>query len=94
MKYTQKQWDRIVGYGSVPKEYSLSSDNEETKSSDNEETKLSGYYEVIGVEHTEDCDHGSCILVEIKDDQDTIQIGFYYAKEPKQISVLKKGYHY
>ena len=86
MKYTQKQWDRIVGYGSVPKEYSLSSDNEETN--------LSGYYEVIGVEHTEDCDHGSCILIEIKDDQDTIQIGFYYAKEPKQVSILKRGHHY
>ena len=86
VKYTQEQWDRIVGYGSVPKEYSLSSDNEETK--------LSGYYEVIGVEHTEDCDHGSCILIEIKDDQDTIQIGFYYAKEPKQVSILKRGHHY
>ena len=86
VKYTQEQWDRIVGYGSVPKEYSLSSDNEETN--------LSGYYEVIGVEHTEDCDHGSCILIEIKDDQDTIQIGFYYAKEPKQVSILKRGHHY
>ncbi len=22
-KYTQRQWDRTVGYGSVPKEYSI-----------------------------------------------------------------------
>ena len=32
--------------------------------------KLSGYYEVIGVEHTEDCDHGDCILVEIKNEDE------------------------
>ena len=60
-----------------------------------DDIKLSGYYEVIGVEHTEDIDHGDCILVEIKnEDEETIQIGFYYTKEPKKISVLKKGHHY
>ena len=61
-----------------------------------DDIKLSGYYEVIGVKHTEDIDHGDCILVEIKNDQDTIQIGFYYTDptNPKKVSVLKKGHHY
>ena len=66
-----------------------------------DDIKLSGYYEVIGVEHTKDSDHGSCILVEIKDEyEDTIQIGFYhpnqrfYHTNPKKVSVLKKGHHY
>ena len=54
-------------------------------------TELYGYYEILGVKQTEDCDHCSCVLVEIKDEnEDTIQIGFY----PKKISVLKKGIHY
>ena len=26
-----------------------------------DDIKLSGYYEVIGVKHTEDLDHGDCI---------------------------------
>ena len=26
-----------------------------------DDIKLSGYYEVIGVKHTEDIDHGDCI---------------------------------
>jgi hypothetical protein len=30
--------------------------------------ELYGYYEVLSVEHTEDCDHGSCVLFEIKKD--------------------------
>ena len=25
MKYTQREWDRVVGYGKVPKEYSRES---------------------------------------------------------------------
>lgn len=28
MKYTQRQWDRIVGYGKVPEEYRHVSDRE------------------------------------------------------------------
>ena len=28
MKYTQRQWDRVVGYGKVPDEYSHVSDRE------------------------------------------------------------------
>ena len=53
--------------------------------------ELYGYYEVLGVEHSEDSDHGSCVLFEIKNEnEDTIQIGVY----PKKISVLRKGLHY
>ena len=53
--------------------------------------ELYGYYEVLGVEQTEDCDHGSCVLFEIKNEnEETIQIGVY----PTKISVLKKELHY
>ena len=62
---------------------------------DRDWAELYGYYEVLGVEHSEDSDHGSCILVEIKDEyEETYQIGFYYTKELKKLSVLRKGLHY
>ena len=42
MKYTQRQWDREVGWGKVPKEYSMENWNKQFK---NEKlpTKLDEY---------------------------------------------------
>ena len=37
-KYTQREWDRIVGWGKVPKEYSYTIS---TSSTDGEDTKRS-----------------------------------------------------
>ena len=75
-----------------------------------DDVKLSGYYDVVSVESSEDADYGHCTLVEIKnDDNEIVQIGFYYNIAPdissqnfgklehvcvEKVSVLKKGHHY
>ena len=61
-----------------------------------DETKLGGYYDPIRVEQSKDCDHGPCLLVEIKSGAgEIIQIGFYGDfLEVDKVSVLKKGHHY
>ena len=40
-KYTQREWDRIVGWGKVPKEYSYTIS---TSSTDGKDTKRSNPY--------------------------------------------------
>ena len=66
--------------------------------SNEDDVRLSGYYNVVNVDSTEDEDHGHCTLVEIKnEDNETIQIGFYYNLDHvcvEKVSVLKKGHHY
>ena len=63
-----------------------------------DDVKLSGYYDVVSVESSEDADYGHCTLVEIKnDDNEIVQIGFYYSLDHvcvEKVSVLKKGHHY
>ena len=66
--------------------------------SNEDDVRLSGYYNVVNVDSTEDEDYGHCTLVEIKNnDNETIQIGFYYNLDHacvEKVSVLKKGHHY
>ena len=63
-----------------------------------EDVKLSGYYDVVSVDSSEDADYGYCTLVEIKsDNNEIVQIGFYYSLDHvcvEKVSVLKKGHHY
>ena len=62
-----------------------------------DDAALSGYYDVVSIEQSHDCDHGPCLWVEIKSDAgEIIQIGFFGDNilEVDKVSVLKKGYHY